>query len=73
MTSEITTSTRYISVHTPSRADASGIVSCIKDALKQVGIQDMLDSECVLGAEDFPVLVGGGTAEQLLMWQDLVD
>ena len=60
-TSEITTCTRYFSVHTPSRADASGILSCIRDALKQVGIEDLLDSECVLGIENFPVLVGGGT------------
>jgi len=24
-------------------------------------VTDVLDSECVLGAENFPVLVGGGT------------
>jgi len=57
---EITTCTRYFSVHTPARADASGILNCIKDALKQVGIEDLLDSECVL-VENFPGLVGGGT------------
>ena len=60
-TSQITTCTCYFSVHTPSRADASGILSCIRDALKQVGIEDLLDSKCVLGVENFPVLVGGGT------------
>ena len=38
-TSEITTCTHYFSVHTPSRTDASGILSCIRDALKQVGIE----------------------------------
>ena len=48
-------------MHTPSRADASGILNCIKDALKQVSIEDLLNSVCVLGVENFPVLVDGGT------------
>ena len=33
-TSEVTACTRYFSVHTPPRADASGILSCTGDALK---------------------------------------
>ena len=48
-------------MHTPSRADASGISHCIGDALKQVGVTNVLDSECAMGVEKFPVLVGGGT------------
>ena len=32
-------------MHTPSRADASGILHCIGDALKQVGVTNVLDSE----------------------------
>jgi len=58
---EVNTCTRYFSIHTPSRADASGLLSCIGDALKQVGVTNLLDSTCVLEAGDFPVLVGGGT------------
>jgi len=33
-TSEVAACTRYFSVHTPPRADASGILSCTGDALK---------------------------------------
>ena len=44
--------------HTPSRAN---ILNCINDALKQVGFEDLLNSECVLRVENFPVLVGGDT------------
>ena len=61
VTSEITTSTRYFSVHTSSRADANAILRCIQDVLKQVGTQDLLESKCVLGVENFPVLGGGST------------
>ena len=61
VTSEITTSTRYFSVHTSSRADDNAILRCIQDVLKQVGIQDLLESKCVLGIKNFPVLGGGST------------
>ena len=60
-TGEITTRTCYFSVHTSSRADASGILSFIRDAFKLVGIENLLDRECVLGVENFPALIGVGT------------
>ena len=44
---------------TSSRTDASAILRCIQDTLKQVGIQDWLESKCVLGVENFPVLGAG--------------
>ena len=60
-------------MYTPSRADASGILNCIKDALKQVGIEDLLNSECVLGVENFLCWLVVVQTEQLSMWQELVD
>ena len=48
-------------MHTPSRADAGIILTCIRDAFEQVGNENLLDRECVLGVENFPVLIGVGT------------
>jgi len=53
---EVTTCICYFSMHTLTRADTSGILHCIGDALKQVGVTNTLDSKCVLGVENFPVL-----------------
>lgn len=40
----------------PYRADVSGLIECLGDALKRLGIDDK-----VLEVKDKPVLVGGGT------------
>lgn len=45
----------------PSRADAAGLIECLGDALKRLGIDDILDQAKVIGVKDKPVLVGGGT------------
>ena len=45
-----------------ARHDASGLISCVSDALQSFGISDVLDKEMVLvSAERSPLLVGGGT------------
>jgi len=58
---EITPCTRYLSIHSPGKADASGLLSCVNEALKFMGVENVLDKDSVLGVEDRPVLVGGGT------------
>lgn len=56
---EIKSCARYVSVVTPKKGDADGLVNCLREALKRLGIEDVLDRDCVLGKQ--PVLVGGGT------------
>ena len=45
----------------PGRADANGLIKCVGNALKFVGIEDMLDKTKVLGVVEKPILVGGRT------------
>ena len=58
---EITAHTRYLSVHTPQKADATGLISCVNDALQVFGIGDVLNKDSVLCVEKSPGLVSGGT------------
>ena len=61
-TQEITPCTRYLSIHSPGKADANGFLSCVSKALKLMGVENVLDRDSVIGVEGRPVLVGGGTA-----------
>ena len=56
---EVKSCARYLSVVTPNKADADGLVNCLGEALKRLQIEDVLDKDGVLGVQ--PVLVGGGT------------
>ena len=56
---EIKSCARYLSVVTPKTGDTGGLVNCLSEALKRLGIGDVLDRDSVLGVQ--PVLVGGGT------------
>ena len=58
---EINSCVRYLSIEVPGRADANGLIKCVGNALKFVGIEDVLDKTKVLGVEEKPILVGGGT------------
>ena len=58
---EINSCVRYLSVEVPGRANANGLIKCVGNALKFVGIEDMLDKTKVLGVVEKPILVGGGT------------
>ena len=53
--------TRYLSIHSPGKADASGLLSCVSEALKFMSVENVLDKDSILGVEATPVLVGGGT------------
>ena len=56
---EIRACARYLSVVTPNKADTDGLVDCLKEALKTLKIDDVLDRDAVLSSK--PVLIGGGT------------
>ena len=58
---EITPRTRYLSIHSPEQVDTSSLLVCLGDALKLLGVDNVLDTDKVLGVEEKPVLVGGGT------------
>jgi len=58
---EITPCTHYLSIHSPGKADASGLLSCVNETLKFMGVENVFNKDSILGVEDRPVLVGGGT------------
>jgi len=58
---QIKTCARYFCVLEPTKADADGLVECLSRALKSMGIENLLERECVLSARELPVLVGCGT------------
>lgn len=60
-TQEVSPRTRYLSIHSPGKADASGLLMCVENSLKFLGVEEILDKDSVLRVEDRPVLVGGGT------------
>ena len=45
----------------PKKAYADGLIHCLGDALRTLGIDNILDQASVLGVEGKPLLVGGGT------------
>ena len=58
---EITTQSRFLSVHNPEKADTSGLLGCISDAMHLLGVDHVLDQHSVLGVDRMPVLIGIGT------------
>ena len=52
---------RYLSLQQPVKADADGMISCLNDALKVSGIDNVLHKESVLGVagSNKPIIVGG--------------
>ena len=58
---ELRSCTRYLSLEIPTKADADGLISFLGNALKALGVQNLLDIGSVLSVGGNPVLVGGGT------------
>ena len=58
---QITTCTRFLSLHSPPKANASGLLQCIGEALQFLSVENVLDKDSVLSAKGMPVLVGVGT------------
>ncbi len=58
---EIKSCARYFAVEVPKRADADGLIACLGNALKDLGVEDVLSKTSVLGAKQKPILIGGGT------------
>ena len=57
---EVRSCTRYLAVVKPTHSNAEGLVECLGQALRRLGLEDIRDREEVLGRSG-PVLVGGGT------------
>lgn len=55
---EVRSCARYLCVLEPKKSDADGLLRCLSDAMKSMGIDDVLQRESVLSASDLPVLVG---------------
>ena len=60
-TGEVTPKTRYCSVCNSERADAAGLLACLQDFLKNLGVDEVLDKDSVLEDENKPVLMGATT------------
>ena len=58
---ELTARIRYLSLHSPQKADASGLLLCVGEDVKLLGVENVQDKDNVLGVEGKPVLVGVGT------------
>ena len=58
---EMKTCSRYLCIVEPAKADADGLIECLRNALTCMGVEDILARESVLGVRDHPVLVGCGT------------
>ena len=53
--------TKFLSLSSPEKADADGLIKCLSGALHSLGVTDVLDQANVIGVGEKPVLVGGGT------------
>ena len=47
---EIRFCARFLSLQVPTKADVNGLICCLGNALQILGINDILDSESVLGS-----------------------
>ena len=59
--SEITSICRYFSIQSPGKADADGLIQCLGDALRAIGIHNLLERDSVVEGEQKPILIGGCT------------
>ena len=58
---EMRSCVRHLSVKEPAKTDARGLIACLCDAMKDIGLDNFLDKVSVLGIQDKPIVVGGGT------------
>ena len=48
---------RYLSLEVPTKADTKGLIKCLGNALKPLGVDNILNKANVLGVVGKPVLV----------------
>ena len=58
---EMKSCTRYLSLEVPTKANADGLIKCLGNALRILGVENILDESSVLGIRGKPILIGGGT------------
>ena len=54
---------RYLSLQQTTKAAADGMINCPNDALRVLGVENVLDEDSVLGVahSNKPIVIGGGT------------
>jgi len=57
---EVRSFSRFLRVVEPMKADADGLIKCLGEGLKEMGITDILNSKNVLGVEGHHVLIADG-------------
>lgn len=45
----------------PTKVDAGGLIACLGNAMVEIGFENFLDKASVLGIQNKPIMVGGGT------------
>lgn len=58
---EIKSRARYFTIEVPKKADANGLITCLENALKDFGVDDVLSKASTLRADEKLILTGGGT------------
>ena len=56
---EVKSLARLFSVEEPKKADTDGLIACLQEALRALGVDNVLSKTSVLRSK--PILVGGGT------------
>jgi len=57
---EVRSFSRFLRIVEPVKADADGLIKCLGEGLKEMGITDVLNSKNVVGVEGHPVHIGWG-------------
>ena len=63
---QMITLTCFLSLHNPKTADASGLLNCVGEAIKLLGVEDLLSKDSVLSVVGKPVLVGIGKDDAMV-------
>ena len=60
-TMEVTPRAHFWSVCNPDKTNAAGLMVCLQESLKSLGVENILDTDGVLEVQSKPVLVGAST------------
>ena len=62
-----------VSIHSPGKADASGLLSCVSEVLKFMGVENILEKDSVLGVEGRQCLLEEARMELQSMLVTILD
>ena len=69
---EMKSCTRYLSLEVPTNADADGLIKCLGNALRILGVENILDQSSVLGGASLSSLVVGQMVPQSTLQSKMV-